>query len=275
MRALLGAYECWYSVEKGDDESEAAGRKKDQKALTLIHQSLDEKMFEKVAAATTSKQAWEILQASFKCVDKVKKVHFQTLRGEFKSLRMKEPESISDYISRVLTITNQMKRYGEDVKDDRVVGKILRSLDPKFNYIVVAIEESKDLDTMTVDELTGSLQAHKERLKTPTQESVEQALKAKLSVKEKETDSGRGRGGARGDKDEDAEEEYKDNMIMQIIGIIMTRRRTKKEVEVVDLDEAEAQEVEDIGRIKGMTNQTSSVLIVIAMAITPGSVKLT
>ncbi|CAA0833857.1 Unknown protein [Striga hermonthica] len=248
MRALLGAYECWDSVEKGVDESEVAGRKKDQKALTLIHQSLNEKMFEKVVAATTSYQAWEILQASFKGVDKVKKVRLQTLRGEFESLRMKESESISDYISRLLAITNQMKRYGEDVKDDRVVGKILRSLYPKFNNIVVAIEELKDLDTMTADEL---------RKKLTHDEAVEVLVVMAA------------------DENEDAEDEDKDNMIMQIIGIIMTRRKTKKKVEVVDVDEVEAQEVEDIGQVKGMTNQTSSVLIVIAMPITPGSVKVT
>ncbi|XP_074561277.1 uncharacterized protein LOC141817539, partial [Curcuma longa] len=185
MKALLGAYEAWDPVENGVDENEASAKKKDQKALTLIHQSLDEKMFEKVAAATTSKQAWETLQASFKGVDKVKK----------------DSESISDYFSRVLAITNQLKRYGDDMKDDRIVGKILRSLDPKFNYIVVAIEESKDLDTMTVDELAGSLQAHEERLIKPIQESVEQALKAKLSLKDTNqgvSQRGCGRGGSRG-----------------------------------------------------------------------------
>ncbi|XP_059309848.1 uncharacterized protein LOC132060973 [Lycium ferocissimum] len=175
MKALLGAYDVWEIVESGVDKEDDAAvtKKKDQKALTLIHQILDEKMFEKVANATNSKQAWDILQTSFKGLDKVK------------------------------------KRYGEELNDDRVVAKILRSLDSKFNYIVVAIEESKDLDTMTIEELMGSLQAHEEKLKKPKQESVEQALQAKISSKEKDErrgsqqrgrrhGRGRGRGGRGG-----------------------------------------------------------------------------
>ncbi|KAG8366095.1 hypothetical protein BUALT_Bualt17G0040300 [Buddleja alternifolia] len=74
MKALLGAYDVWKPVEASVEVGDVNVLKNDQKAVTLIHQSLDDKMFEKVANATTSKQAWEILQASFKGVDKVKKV---------------------------------------------------------------------------------------------------------------------------------------------------------------------------------------------------------
>ncbi|KAG8370940.1 hypothetical protein BUALT_Bualt13G0035500 [Buddleja alternifolia] len=90
MKAFLGAYDVWKPMEDGVEVGDVNVLKNDQKALTLVHQCLDDKMFEKVANATTSKQAWEILQASFKGVDKVKKVHLQTLREEFESLHMKE-----------------------------------------------------------------------------------------------------------------------------------------------------------------------------------------
>ena len=61
-------------------------------------------------------------------------------------------------------IVNQMKRLGETLSDVHVVEKILYSLNTNFNYWVRAIEESKDLEAMTVDELNGLLRAYGERM---------------------------------------------------------------------------------------------------------------
>jgi gag-polypeptide of LTR copia-type len=64
---------------------------------------------------------------------------------------------VSDYITRVEVVVNQLKRNGEDMNESRVVEKILRSLTDEFKNMVCAIEESKYLAEMTVDELSNSL----------------------------------------------------------------------------------------------------------------------
>ncbi|XP_074363771.1 uncharacterized protein LOC141705700 [Apium graveolens] len=157
MKAIIGANDVWEIMEKGLEvpENEAnlnqvqkdqlqAQRKNDQKAIMIIHQCLDDSMLQKVTSAITSKKVWDTLKSSFSGDIKVKRVRLQTLRGEFEALRMKESESISYYFSRVLTVVNQMKSNGEEVSDVRVIEKVLRSLDSKFDYKVVAIEEAKD-----------------------------------------------------------------------------------------------------------------------------------
>ncbi|KAK2985745.1 hypothetical protein RJ640_005445 [Escallonia rubra] len=166
MKTFLGGQDVWEAVEEEyvepknlADVSQAVkkaakeARVKDQKAHSLVQLGVDDNIFEKIAQATTAKIAWDTLENVFKGIDKVKKVRLQSLRGEFESLQMKDSETIFDYISRVLLVVNQLERNGEEMEDSRVVEKILRSLDPKFDHIVVAIEESNDTETMSVNEL--------------------------------------------------------------------------------------------------------------------------
>lgn len=66
---------------------------------------------------------------------------------------MKDSEIAKDYCSRMMEIVNQMTAYGEDISDQRIVQKILISLTKKNDPVVAAIEESKDLSTMSITEL--------------------------------------------------------------------------------------------------------------------------
>ena len=83
---------------------------------------------------------------------------------EFETLLMKEGESIETFFNRVSNIVNQIRTYGDTIEDVKIIQTVLRSRPPKYDHIVVAIEESKDLSTLTLNQLMDSLQAHEDRM---------------------------------------------------------------------------------------------------------------
>jgi gag-polypeptide of LTR copia-type len=80
-------------------------------------------------------------------------------------LRMNNLERVSDYIIKVQTIINQLKRNEESLLEQRVVEKILRSLIDTLKNMVCVVEESKDLAELSVNELADSLLAYERRKK--------------------------------------------------------------------------------------------------------------
>jgi len=59
----------------------------------------------------------------------------------------------------------------------------LRSLTPKFEHVVAAIEEANDISKMTVRLLSGSLRAHEQHMNNnKIEKPIEQALQAQVSI---------------------------------------------------------------------------------------------
>lgn len=94
------------------------------------------------------------------------------------NLQMKESKSVDQFMNQVLNIVNQIRSNGEELRDQKVMEKILRSLPSKFDSIVVAIEESKDLSQLSVDELMGSLLTDESRLNRNNNTSFENSFRA-------------------------------------------------------------------------------------------------
>ena len=73
---------------------------------------------------------------------------------------MSEDESFDSFYSRLNEVVVSKFNLGEKMEDSKIVRKILRSLPESFRAKVTAIEESKDLDDIKVQELIGSLQTY-------------------------------------------------------------------------------------------------------------------
>ncbi|XP_058768102.1 uncharacterized protein LOC131641814 [Vicia villosa] len=112
-------------------------KKKDYKALFLIHSCVDGDNFEKVGDCESAKQAWLILEKAYVGAAKAKVMRLQTHK--------------------------------------------------RFDNIVVAIEESKDLTSLSKDELQSSLEAHEQRMdeRGSDKAKAEIALQARLNERSK------------------------------------------------------------------------------------------
>ena len=84
---------------------------------------------------------------------RVKRAQLQALCKEWEVLQMKTGESVSDYFAWTFIIVNRKKIHGEKMADIDIIEKILRSMTSKFDYVVCSIDESNDLDSLSIDEL--------------------------------------------------------------------------------------------------------------------------
>ncbi|KAA0063962.1 integrase [Cucumis melo var. makuwa] len=129
-----------------------------------------------------SEELWDIVERGYTEVENQSELTNQQLLLLQRRLRIFYDLPIKEKIS--------LRSNGEEVGDQRVGEKILRSLPRKFEHIVVAIEESKDLSTLSINSLMGSLQSYELRFKQ-FDVNPEEAFQMQTSF----------RGGSRGRRD--------------------------------------------------------------------------
>ena len=117
--------------------------------------------FHRISHITIAKEAWEILETTYEGTKKVKDTKLQMLTTRFEELKMSEDESFDSFYSKLNEVVVSKFNLGEKMEDSKIVRKILWSLPESFRAKVIGIEESKDLDDIKVQELTGSLQTYK------------------------------------------------------------------------------------------------------------------
>ena len=156
-------------------------RKKDSKYLFYLFQSVHESIFPRIEAVKNSKEAWDILKTSYQGMEKVKTTKLQMMKRDFETLSMKDSDSIDSFFTHVVGLVTQIRSHGETLEERRIVETILRSLPSRFDAIVVAIEETKDLSQFSVDELCASLMSHEHRLNKTMKSSLEHAFNTQMS----------------------------------------------------------------------------------------------
>jgi len=154
-----------------DEEEAAIDRKKhtpDQKKLYKKHHKIRGSLvtaipkaeYMKMSDKSTAKAMFASLCANYEGRKKVKEAKALMLVYQYELFKMKDDESIEQMYSRFQTLVSGLQILKKSYVASDHVSKILRSLPARWRPKFTAIEEAKDLNTLSVEDLVSSLKVH-------------------------------------------------------------------------------------------------------------------
>ena len=117
--------------------------------------------FKRISNVEVAHTAWNIHQTVHEGTKAVKINKLQQLTTRFKSIRMSNNESFNEFYAKLNDIINSSYNLGDIYDQLKIVRKIHKSLIEDFRPKVTVITESKDVESISVDELVGSLQSYR------------------------------------------------------------------------------------------------------------------
>ena len=151
--------------------------------MNVIFNVISMEEFKTISNVEIAHTAWNILQTVHEGIKVVKINKLQQLTTRFESIRMSDDESFDEFCAKLNDIVNSAYNLGEIYDQPKIVRKILRSLIEDFRPKVTNIIESKDVDSILVDEFVGSFQSYELHL-PKTNKSKSMALKSVDDVDE-------------------------------------------------------------------------------------------
>ena len=164
MKAFLKSIDerVWNSIEYGWEKpttpvskwqtSEKEIAAFNSKVMNAIYNAVSIEEFKRIFNVEVAHIAWNILQIVHEGTKAVKINKLQQLITRFESIRMSDDECFDEFYAKLNDIVNSVYNLGEIYDQPKIVRKILRSLTKDFRPKVTAIIESKDVDSIPVDE---------------------------------------------------------------------------------------------------------------------------
>lgn len=147
-------------VPKPEEEYNEDDIKKAQsnaKTVNLLYCTLSPTEFNRILGCDTAKEIWDMLQVTHEGTDQVKEIRIGMLVHSYELFKMKSDESISEMFTRFTDIINNLKSLSKTYPNHEIVRKILKCLPKEWKPKVTTIQELKNLKTLALDQLMGSL----------------------------------------------------------------------------------------------------------------------
>ncbi|GJX93739.1 retrovirus-related pol polyprotein from transposon TNT 1-94 [Tanacetum coccineum] len=163
----------------------------------VIYNALPRKEYEIFFICNTAKEIWKTLLITHQGNSQVKDNKIDLLVQQYEQFVISKDEYIDSAFARFNTIITSLKALDEGYSSKNYVRKFLRALHPKWRAKVTTIEESKDLTSLSLDELIRNLKVHEMIIKKDSEivkakvERKSLALKAKKESSDEECSNSR------------------------------------------------------------------------------------
>ncbi|GJZ44697.1 hypothetical protein Tco_0591952 [Tanacetum coccineum] len=133
---------------------------KNDEAKMVLYNALPKKEYERIFMCDTAKDIWNSLIITHQGNKQVKDNKIDLFVQKYEEFTISDDETIDCAFARFNTIITSLKALDESFSSRNHVRKFLRALPTKWRPKVTAIEESKDLSTLPLDELIGNLKVY-------------------------------------------------------------------------------------------------------------------
>ncbi|GJW44752.1 hypothetical protein Tco_0073551 [Tanacetum coccineum] len=159
---------------------------KNNEAKMVIYNALPRKEYERIFMCKIAKEIWDTLLITHQGNSQVKVNKIDLLGQQYEQFAISKEESIDNDFARFNTIITSLKALDEGFSSKNYVRKFLRALHLKWRAKVTVIKESKDLTSLSLDELIRNLKVYEviikkdsEMVKGKREQNRSLALKAK------------------------------------------------------------------------------------------------
>ncbi|GJU31796.1 hypothetical protein Tco_1175385 [Tanacetum coccineum] len=155
----------------------------------VIYNALPRKEYERIFMCNTAKDIWKTLLITHQGNNQVKDNKIDLLVQQYEQFVISEDESIDSAFARFNTIITSLKALDEGYSSKNYIRKFLRALHLNWRAKVTAIEESKDLASLSLDELIGNLKVYEMIIKKDSKIVKAKVERKSLALKAKKESS--------------------------------------------------------------------------------------
>ncbi|KAL3831042.1 hypothetical protein ACJIZ3_019844 [Penstemon smallii] len=130
----------------------------------IMTKALDNDRFDKVKHCKTAKEMWDKVRDMSEENDSIKEHQLSVALEKLDNFKMKSAETIDQMDTRFTRTLNEVLKLGKTFTDKEITVRVLKALPPKFNMKVTAMEESRDLEKISLTELFSVLKAYEYKL---------------------------------------------------------------------------------------------------------------